>query len=467
MVAESDRHKTAFATHNMLLEWLRCPQGSKNAAVFWARLIRTIFQDADPRTTMCYQDDVHGHTDNFPELMKVQQSTYNTFREHHLTVKLAKVMLGYPRMKCLGHVITQHGRAPNPEKLKAILNLAPPTDQQGILRAIGLASYNGMYIPHLATIVAPLRELAVDGVDIPKVWRADYHGEAFAALKRALTTPPVLQLPDPSRPYRVHVDTAIQGQPGIGAVLLQQDSSQFLEWQSKGYAAHSAENPPGPDEFSSPEAYQEEMLKRYPSERGEVIWRPVAYFSKSLTDVERARFGATEAECKGMHDAIMNWSPYLQNGLKFEVVVDHLALIYLVTSPGQTANKRLINYAVNMQGFQFKVIYRKGKVHVDADSISRLLRYQDVTSCHIPLEELSPSSTYGEVTKEDILTMIRKLELMPPTASTQSKKENLEGALSLLNLDPRLLALAKRMSQDAEFMGLTKEELDAVYLEAQ
>ena len=35
-----DRHKTAFATHNMLLEWTVNPQGSKNGAVVFARVIR-------------------------------------------------------------------------------------------------------------------------------------------------------------------------------------------------------------------------------------------------------------------------------------------------------------------------------------------------------------------------------------------------------------------------------------------
>jgi hypothetical protein len=31
-LAEKDRHKTAFATHNRLLEWVVCAQGLKNAA---------------------------------------------------------------------------------------------------------------------------------------------------------------------------------------------------------------------------------------------------------------------------------------------------------------------------------------------------------------------------------------------------------------------------------------------------
>jgi hypothetical protein len=35
--------------------------------------------------------------------------------------------------------------------------------------------------------------------------------------------------------------------------------------------------------------------------------------------------GTTEVEAAAMHDAILHWAPYLQNGVKFEVVVDHQA----------------------------------------------------------------------------------------------------------------------------------------------
>ena len=42
--------------------------------------------------------------------------------------------------------------------------------------------------------------------------------------------------------------------------------------------------------------------------------------------------GTTEVEASAMHDAILHWAPYLQNGVKFEVVVDHQALVYLTTA---------------------------------------------------------------------------------------------------------------------------------------
>ena len=48
----------------------------------------------------------------------------------------------------------------------------------------------------------------------------DHHGKSFRALKQALTSQPVMQLPDPTAEFRIHVDSTPCGY-GCGAILLQ------------------------------------------------------------------------------------------------------------------------------------------------------------------------------------------------------------------------------------------------------
>ena len=62
-----------------------------------------------------------------------------------------------------------------------------------------------------------------------------------------------------------------------------------------------------------------------------------------------------------MHDAILHWAPYLQNGVKFEVVVDHQALVYLTTAAAISGNRKVLAMIVRLQGFWFDVKYRKGE----------------------------------------------------------------------------------------------------------
>ena len=45
LLALSDRHKTAFATHNTLYQWCRMPQGSRAGANTWARIIQSCLED--------------------------------------------------------------------------------------------------------------------------------------------------------------------------------------------------------------------------------------------------------------------------------------------------------------------------------------------------------------------------------------------------------------------------------------
>ena len=106
-----------------------------------------------------------------------------------------------------------------------------------------------------------------------------------------------------------------------------------------------------------------------PSNKG---WCPVAYYSRKLSTSER-KYGVTEAEAMGMHDALLHWTHLLNTGIQF----DHSALVFLSTAPSIAANKMILNYSLHLQGFQFRVIYKCGKSHANADAISRLICYND------------------------------------------------------------------------------------------
>ena len=78
---------------------------------------------------------------------------------------------------------------------------------------MGLAGYYRKFIRHFRIIAQPLTELLKK--DAPFVWTSSQQA-AFTALQTALSTAPVLALPDFQRPF--HIDTDASG-VGIGVVI--------------------------------------------------------------------------------------------------------------------------------------------------------------------------------------------------------------------------------------------------------
>ena len=154
---------------------------------------------------------------------------------------------------------------------------------------------------------------------------------------------------------------------------------------------------------------------------------------------------ATEVEAAAMHDAIMHWSNYLSNGIKFEVIVDHQALVYLTTAAALEGNKKVLNMILRLQGFWFDVKYRKGEKHTDADALSRLFRYQDNASITFP----DAPSYFDSVQEADIALLKRRLSLQPHRSTEVTTADILQLAAELQG----------KMSLDEDlFLDLTSEE---------
>jgi hypothetical protein len=75
---------------------------------------------------------------------------------------------------------------------------------------------------------------------------------------------------------------------------------------------------------------------------------------------------------------MMHWKIYLGINVEFDAIVDHYALVYMVTKVGGDVHGRLTRLCLDLQGFTFRVIHRSGALHLDADAVSRLLRKDEI-----------------------------------------------------------------------------------------
>lgn len=137
---------------------------------------------------------------------------------------------------------------------------------------LGLAGYYRKFVKEFGTIAAPLTALLKkEGF----TWSVEADA-AFTALKTAITTAPVLTLPDFNRPFIVECSASTHG---FGAVLLQDQ-------------------------------------------------HPVAFFSRPAAPRHRS-LAAYERELIGLVLAIRHWRPYLW-GRTFLVRTDHFSLKFLL-----------------------------------------------------------------------------------------------------------------------------------------
>ena len=66
------------------------------------------------------------------------------------------------------HEFTSDGVKPDTSKVAAILQIPIPTDKQRVQRFMGLVQYLGKFIPNLAELSKPLRDLLRK--DTPFAW---------------------------------------------------------------------------------------------------------------------------------------------------------------------------------------------------------------------------------------------------------------------------------------------------------
>ena len=68
----------------------------------------------------------------------------------------------------MGHLVTDEGIKPDPEKVKAIVEMPPPMDVEGVFRLCGTINFVKDYIPSLASVMEPIH--ALKRKDVPFVW---------------------------------------------------------------------------------------------------------------------------------------------------------------------------------------------------------------------------------------------------------------------------------------------------------
>ncbi|KAJ9520744.1 hypothetical protein QJQ45_007613 [Haematococcus lacustris] len=329
-IAPEDIPKTAFRTRYGHFEFTVMPFGLCNAPATFQRLMNDIFRQELDDCVIVYLDDILIFSRTQEEHAQHLRRVLSLLQQHKLYAKLSKCEFGLSQTEFLGHIITSTGIACDPKKVAAVESWPTPQTVHDVRSFLGLANFYRRFVKNFSDIAAPITALTqTDGHDKQgKVAWGPVQQSAFEALKKALTTAPVLIAPDPSQPYTLRCDAS---GIGIGAVLTQ---------------------------------------GRGPAER------VVAYHSRKLLPAER-NYPTHEQELLSVVEALKVWRHYLL-GVQFTLLTDNWANKHLQSQPHLDC-KRQARWMEVLQDYNCHIDHIPGKHNVVADALSRRPDYQVYT----------------------------------------------------------------------------------------
>ncbi|KAK3514159.1 hypothetical protein QTP70_005092 [Hemibagrus guttatus] len=222
-IREGDEWKTAFVTPTGHYEYLVMPYGLTNAPSVFQDFIHEVLREFLHRFVLVYIDDILIYSRNLAEHRHHVAEVLKRLREFQLFLKAEKCSFHQPSVQFLGYNIDSSGIRMDEGKVTAIRNWPTPTTVKELQRFLSFANFYRRFIQKYSSIANPLTSLLRNK---PKSlpWSPSAE-EAFATLKKAFATAPLLVHPDPDKPFIVEVDASMTG---VGAVLSQHPSMRLL-----------------------------------------------------------------------------------------------------------------------------------------------------------------------------------------------------------------------------------------------
>ena len=147
------------------------------------------------RFILVFFDDILIYSESWADHLRHVRAVLSTLQQHQLFVKRSKCAFGVESISYLSHIISATGVAMDPAKVQAVADWPQPHSTRAVRGFLGLAGYYRKFVREFGTIAAPLTALLrKEGFS----WTPEA-AAAFAALKTAVTTTPVLALPDFNR----------------------------------------------------------------------------------------------------------------------------------------------------------------------------------------------------------------------------------------------------------------------------
>ena len=310
-----DESSSKLCTFNSIFgrySYTRLPFGIASAPEVFQKRANEIFGDiAD---VFVIFDDLLIAAESDEQHEQTMRKVFERAREKSVRFNRNKIQLRVRECKYIGHVLTPDGVRPDPDKVKAISDMRTPADAKELHRLQGMVTYLSKFVPHLADMTAPLRQLLRKGATW--TWTSQ-NEQAFNNIKQAVASAPVLQYFDPSKPVVIQTDAS---STGLGSCLMQDG-------------------------------------------------KPIEFTSRALTDAE-TRYAQIEKELLAIVFACIKFHQYIY-GRPVVVQSDHKPLEGVFQKSIASTTPRLQRMLLRLLEYNITVQYTPGKEMFVADTLSR------------------------------------------------------------------------------------------------
>jgi hypothetical protein len=313
-VTPGQEYLTAFRTPWGLYEYTVMPFGLANAPATFQRFIQHVLQQFIDVCCFVYIDDILIFSKTESDHLLHLTQILSQLRKFSLKASLNKCQFFQSEVNFLGFIITSTGLRMDPKKLDTILQWPIPETLRGLRRFLGFCNFYRRFIPRFSAIAGELTALTKESMFQPDSLHQKGPHSSFMALRSAFSSAPLLSHFSFAAERVVHVDSSGFA---IAGVLSQPDGSGKL--------------------------------------------RPVSFFSRKLSDQERA-WPIFDLEMLAVVSAFEEWRAWLA-GTPTPVLIfsDHAA---------KTLTPKQARWAAYLDSFNFKLLHLSG-VSNPADGPSR------------------------------------------------------------------------------------------------
>ena len=397
-LTQESRAKSAFVVPMGKWQFKRTPFGLSQAPAYFQLLIDKVLMGCSS-FAMGYLDDIIIFSKTEEEHLQHLEEIFIRLCKFGLKMKREKCSFFKKYIQYLGHLVSEKGFEPLPEKLESIRKMPAPRTAKEVKQFLGLIGYYRKFVPCFADISRPLSKLTHHNVVFEST---DQCSKAFNHLRELLMEYPILRYPDPTQGYILYTDASGIGWSGV-------------------------------------------LTQEHLDEKGKAKNHPICYVSGQFRG-SQLNWAALTKEAYAIYMSVRRLSFYVTDA---EVTIrsDHLPLKKFLNK--QTMNSKVNNWAVELEQFRLHLEWISGTRNLLADSLSHLLDIApDAEKTKEPDDQEFSSYCFEELEPAKVMEKV-SMEVIELTDNSEYQNDSQELRKPLEKPDVKRNSTDKKKTQDA------------------